>query len=119
MCNSMVQRVYEVDRDGNLAFASLQGGRAAELRAAHDDFPRDLDTFVLWDDGALFVRSRAAARAARYLPWPWRFAALLRFVPKFLADAVYDFVARNRVRWFGKQDTCWVPPAEASHRFLD
>lgn len=119
MCNGVTKWLYGRDRDANLAFASLQGELAAQLREQHDAFPNDLDTFVLWDDGVVYVRSRAAARTASYLRWPWRFGALLRFVPRFIADAVYNFVARNRIRWFGKQASCWLPPADGRHRFLD
>ena len=119
MCNGIVKQLYAMDSEGRLAFASLHGGKAAELRETREDFPKELDTFVFWDDGEVFVRSRAAARAAGYLRFPWSLGSLMRFVPRFIADAVYDFVARNRFKWFGKQDTCWLPPAAGAHRFID
>lgn len=118
MCNGVVKKLFALDRDARFEFASLQGEKATELRAQNDEFPEGLETFVLWDDGEIYLRSRAAFRAARLLPAPWRWLSVFRFLPRFLTDAAYRFVARNRVKWFGRTEACWLPPAEHTHRFL-
>ena len=96
----------------------VQGETAAELRAERDDFPEGLETFVFWDDGEIRVRSRAALYASRLLGWPWSWGRFLLFIPRFISDAVYRFVARNRIKWFGRTESCWLPPQDQRHRFL-
>lgn len=118
MCNSIVKWLFALDRDAVLTFASLQGETAAQLRAESPAFPADMDSFVFWDDGTPRVRSQAAFFAARLLRLPWRLGYLLRFLPRVLTDAVYRYVARKRFDWFGRTESCWLPPADAMHRFL-
>ncbi len=64
-------------------------------------------------------RSTAALRALRYLEGPARWLQPLILVPKFLRDPVYDVVARNRIRWFGRLDSCLVPTPQTRDRFID
>jgi predicted DCC family thiol-disulfide oxidoreductase YuxK len=73
---------------------------------------------VLLRDGKLFTESDAAAEIARELDGPWRYLSLIRFVPKPLRDRAYRFIARNRYRWFGRQDVCLLPTPELRGRFL-
>jgi predicted DCC family thiol-disulfide oxidoreductase YuxK len=112
LCDRLVQFLVARDRARLLRYAPLQGDTAAGLRTQHDAIPQDLDTMVFVDEGVVYLRSRAAARIARYLPWPWRLASLVRFVPRFVADAVYGWVARSRYRIFGKVEACGLPTAE-------
>lgn len=119
MCNGIVKWLYAIDRGNTLTFASLHGETAAKLRKEHEAFPKDKDSFVFWDDGTPRVRSRAALYAARKLKFPWNLGYLLLIIPRFISDAVYRFVARNRLDWFGTTETCWFPPPEAAHRFLE
>lgn len=118
LCNGTVQWLFTRERDGQLAYASLQGATAAALRSSRADFPEGLETFVFYDGGDLHVRSRAMFRAARLLKWPWRWGRFLAIVPRFLSDLVYRWVAKNRLRWFGRTTECWLPPAGEGHRFL-
>ena len=67
----------------------------------------------------MFERSTAALRIITALGGIWRLAGLLRLVPRFLRDAVYDWVARNRYGWFGKRDSCRLPSPEERAVFLD
>ena len=119
MCNGVVKWLFGRDRDDVLTFASLQGDTAEGHRSSRSEFPKELDTFVFMDDGEIFTRSTAAFRVARYLKFPWRLGAIFRIVPRFITDAAYNFVAKRRFDWFGKTESCWVPPLDASHRFLE
>lgn len=118
MCNGIVKWMVEHDPDRNFHFASLQGETAAEMRAEREDFPEGLDTFVFYDDGEIRLRSRAAFWAARLMRAPWRWARFLRVVPRFISDAVYNFIAKRRIQWFGSTESCWFAPAEEQPRFL-
>jgi predicted DCC family thiol-disulfide oxidoreductase YuxK len=118
LCDRLVQFLVAKDRDRLLRYAPLQGETAARLRALHPSIPADLDTMVFVDEGVVYLRSRAAARIARYLPWPWRAGAVVRFVPRFLADFGYNLVARSRYRIFGKVEACGLPTKEERQLLL-
>ena len=77
------------------------------------------DSIVLIDEGRLFTRSTAALRIARRLRFPWPLLYGLIVVPRPLRDFLYDWVARNRYRWFGKRDSCMLPTPELRARFLE
>lgn len=118
LCNGAVDFLIRRDRRGTLRFASLQSdlGRALAARAGLD--PDVLSTFVLVDGSRTYVRSTAALRAAAALRMPWPLLGVLRLVPRVLRDAVYDWVARNRIRWFGRKETCRLPSPEEAARFV-
>lgn len=118
MCNGLVAFVAAHDPQRHFAFASLQGETAAAFRARYPSFPRSLDTMVFFDDGDIRLRSDAAFAAARLLSAPWRWLSLLRVLPTALTDLGYRIVARYRLRWFGRTESCWVPPLEDRRRLL-
>ena len=76
------------------------------------------DSFVYVKDGQFYTESTAALRVARDLGGAWSLLWGLMIVPRFLRDAVYRLVARNRYRVFGKQDVCIIPTPELRARFL-
>jgi predicted DCC family thiol-disulfide oxidoreductase YuxK len=113
-----VQFLLQRDRVGRFRFASLQSqaGRDAIAAVAHGDLP---DSIMLIRGGKLKVKSTAALAIARGLRFPWPLVSVFWLVPYPLRNLVYDWVARNRIRWFGKREECWVPTPELRARFLD
>ena len=119
LCNASVDFVIKRDRQELFRFASLQG-KAAQALLREYKLPSDtVNTVILVEGGKGYIRSTAALRIARHLPFPWPLLSLLLAVPPFIRDLVYDVVARNRHRWFGRADTCRVPAPELRARFLD
>lgn len=118
LCNGTVQVVLENDRRGKLHFASLQSDLAKELLPRHGVDLAALDSLVLYDQGRVYLRSEAALRMARLMGGPFAAMYYLRIFPRFLRDWVYDIVARNRYRWFGKREDCMLPRPEWRTRFL-
>ncbi len=118
LCNGAVDFIIRHDQRGDIAFASLQSdvGRDAMVRTGHD--PDALDTMVLVDGDGFWTRSDAALRIAGHMGGSWRVALALRIVPRFVRDAVYRVVARNRYRWFGKRESCRLPTPEERERIL-
>ena len=111
--------MIERDPDGFLRFASIQSDAGRKLMREHGlAIDGDPTSIVLVEDGRAYERSAAALRIARRLRFPWKLAWVWIVVPRFLRDAVYDFVARHRYRWFGKNDACMVPTPELRARFL-
>jgi len=73
---------------------------------------------VVIDGSQAWQESSAALRIARYLPGGWKLLRIFTAIPRPLRDAVYRLIARNRYRWFGKMETCWLPTPELKGRFL-
>ena len=119
LCNRYVRFVIERDPDALFRFAPMQSPAGALLLRRHGIVPEDLDTFVLIRSGRVYARSDAAIEIARRLRGPWRLLSLVRVVPRPLRNWLYDIIARNRYRWFGKLSACAVPRAEHRGRFVD
>jgi predicted DCC family thiol-disulfide oxidoreductase YuxK len=118
LCSSSVSFIIRRDRRGRFKFAPLQSPAGQELLRQHRLSPDGLDTFVLLEAGKAYTRSTAALRVAKQLCGLWPLAYLLIGVPKWMRDAVYNVVAKNRYKWFGKREACMMPTAEVKERFL-
>ncbi|WP_428681143.1 thiol-disulfide oxidoreductase DCC family protein [Reyranella sp.] len=120
LCSRFVAFCLKRDADGRLRFASAQSALGKRVLAALD-LPHDtLDhTILLLEDGQVHTRSTAALRALRHLRGPARFLYPMILLPKILRDPIYDVVARNRIRWFGRLDSCLVPSPQTRDRFID
>ncbi|HEV8629379.1 MAG TPA: DCC1-like thiol-disulfide oxidoreductase family protein, partial [Thermoanaerobaculia bacterium] len=113
LCNRTVRFLLRIDRRHRLCFAPLQGQTAARLAERHG-FPTDVRTLVYVRNFGLkrervHVRSDGVLRIFGDVGGLWWLLSLLRIVPRFLRDALYDWVARHRYGWFGKYDSCPLP----------
>jgi predicted DCC family thiol-disulfide oxidoreductase YuxK len=118
LCSRSVQTILRHDRQARFRFASLQSPLGEKLR---DDLGIDrekVDSVILVEGGRWYKESDAALRIAHGLGGLWKAFGILRLVPRPLRDAAYRLIARNRYRWFGKTETCWVPTPELRERFL-
>ena len=78
----------------------------------------ELNSFILIDNDKAYTKSTGALRMLKMLGRGWNFLYGLIIIPKLIRDKVYDYVARNRYRWFGKRDECMVPSPGWQERFL-
>ena len=117
LCNGAVRFISANDPQRHFTFASLQSAHARELLGSRADDAREPDSIVLLANGRRYQRSDAALHIALGLrsPWPLAFAAIL--IPRSLRDGAYRWIARNRYRWFGRTDTCALPPPGLRERF--
>ena len=76
------------------------------------------ETNVLLEDGRAFLKSEGTIRMFERLGFPWSLMRVFRVVPRPQRDKLYNFVARNRLRWFGSRETCFVPEPSDAERFL-
>jgi predicted DCC family thiol-disulfide oxidoreductase YuxK len=118
LCNRSIQWVLLHDSQAVFRFASLQSEAGQALLRTHNLDPVRMDSVVLVAEGKAFVRSDAALEALRRLGFPWSVAVVFKVLPRGLRDVVYDWVARNRYRWFGRQESCLLPRPEWTGRFL-
>jgi predicted DCC family thiol-disulfide oxidoreductase YuxK len=118
LCQTSVQWVLQHDKAGIFRFASLQSETGQRLLARFDLDGENFDTVVLVDGPRIFTRSGAALEILRRLGIPWSLFSVLIWIPRPVRDAVYNWIARNRYRWFGQKQECWLPRPEWSDRFL-
>lgn len=118
LCDRSVQLILRHDRAGRFRFAALQSELGQRLLREHGLKADALDTVVLVHEGRAYTKSRAALRVAGMMDRPWPLLGAFRVIPRPVADFVYDRVANNRYRWFGRVDACMLPPPEVRARFL-
>lgn len=119
ICSFGVGIVLRADRKGVFRFAFGQGERGAALKEAYGLPKGDLESVTLIEDGRCYSKSDAVIEVVRRLPFPWPLLSVFKIVPKFLRDPLYSLVARNRYRWFGMRETCFIPAPEHMNRFID
>jgi predicted DCC family thiol-disulfide oxidoreductase YuxK len=117
-CDSAVNFVLKQDKKGIFRFAPLQSEAAQKLLQQYNLSTKDFDSFILIDDGKVYKKSSASLQVMNKLPWYWKEVQIFRIIPAIFRDAIYDFIAKNRYKWFGKKDQCMVPTPEIRSRFL-
>lgn len=117
-CSGMVNFIIRQDKQKVFRFAALQSEAGQKLLEQYGLPKEKFDSFLLIDKGKVYKSSTAGLKLYGRLPWYWKWTQVFWIVPSFLRDAVYNFIARNRYRWFGKKESCMVPTAEVRSRFL-
>jgi len=119
LCSSTVQFVIKHDKKERFHFASLQSGYGQQVMQQFNLPPATLSSFILFDGEQVFTRSTGALKVARQLNGLWPLLYGFIVIPRFIRDAVYNFIAKNRYRWFGKKEACWLPTLALRARFID
>jgi len=119
LCDRWVRFIVKRDKQRTLRFAPLQG----ETAKARKDLPTELRTVIFiirpeTPQEQTFTRSEASLRLLDHIGGCWRIVSWLRLIPRPIRDWVYDGIAQRRYRWFGKFESCPVPPVEWRERFL-
>ena len=117
-CEGSVRFIIDRDPKGLFRFASLQSEFGQSLLQRQGRDPEEMSSVVLVQDDILYTKSAAALRIARRLRFPWPVLFGFIILPPFLRDFVYDYIARNRYKWFGKKEECMIPTPEIRERFL-
>ena len=117
-CNSSVQFVIRRDPKRYFRFAPLQSEYGQTQLKRYGLPLESFGSFILIENNKAYTRSTASLRVARKLSGGWSLLYGFILVPAFLRNMVYEFVAQNRYRWFGKKDACMIPTAEQRTLFL-
>jgi predicted DCC family thiol-disulfide oxidoreductase YuxK len=117
-CNGTVNFILRQDKQELLKFTPLQSPAAQRILREHQLPAQNFNSFVLIENGKSYQASTAALRLLNYLPWYWKWMKLFWIIPKFLRDAVYLIIAKNRYKWFGKKEACMIPLPHWRTRFL-
>jgi len=119
LCSSGVQFMLARDPKGTSRFAAIQDAIPRALYRHYDLDADRFDTFMVLANGLPHVKWEGVLAAGRTMPPPWHWlAAMGRLIPNALGDRIYDWVQRNRIRWFGARDTCFRPDDRVRSRVL-
>jgi predicted DCC family thiol-disulfide oxidoreductase YuxK len=119
LCNSSVKWVLLRDKKGEFKFAAIQSEAGQSLLKSFGLDNQPLESVILISGRQAYIKSDAAIKVASKLGGIWTIALFFRLVPRPVRDAIYDWVAKNRYRWFGKQEQCLLPQPEWKDRFLN
>ena len=118
LCNGAVNFVINRDPGNVFKFTPLQEKQGVLLLKKHAIDAKMLDSIVLIENGNVYIKSSAALRIAKKMSNLWPLFFVLLIIPRFIRDGVYDFIAKNRYKWFGKKEQCMIPTPGLREKFL-
>lgn len=117
-CNGAVNFTLKRNKKKDILFAPLQSEQGQVLLKQYNLPVKEMESFVFIENGKAYQRSTAALKVCRHLNWFWPLCYGLIIVPKFIRDGIYNWIAKNRYKWFGQKDSCMIPTPEIKARFL-
>lgn len=118
LCNSSVNFVIRHDSKNKFKFAALQSDTGNELVQKYEIDPRETDSIILIQGKNHYIKSSAALRIAKDLSGVYPLLFVFMIIPPFIRNWVYDYIAKNRYKWYGKMDNCMIPTKELKDKFL-
>ena len=119
LCDSAVQFVIKHDKKDIFRFVPLQSELGQEILKHIGINPLNIDSIILYEPGvAYYYKSSAALEIAKNLGGIWRYGTILRIIPTGISNTLYDYIAKNRYKWYGKKESCMIPTQELKSKFL-
>ena len=118
LCNSSVTFIIKRDPKNRFKFAALQSDSGQKLVTMHGIDTSKTDSIILIDHDKAYAKSGAALRIAKFLSGGYPLLFGLIIIPPFLRNWVYDYIARNRYKWYGNRESCMIPTQELKEKFL-
>lgn len=120
LCNSSVQYVIKHDDKNTFLFAPLQSNIGEKIIAQYKIDTSKTDSILLYsEEKGLKTKSTAALHIAKELGFPRNLLTIFLIIPSFIRNWVYDFIAKNRYKWYGKKDDCMIPMPDLKAKFLE
>ncbi len=107
LCNGAVDFLLKKDRHKKFCFVPLQS-ETGKMWKKKFNIQNDIDSVIVIQSGVSFFKSDAAIKIIRILPFPWKILVCFKIIPERSRDKLYDWIAKNRYRWFGKRETCRI-----------
>lgn len=119
LCNSAVQFIIKHDKKDVFRFVALQSDLGKEICHYIGVNPKITDSIILYEPGiAYYLKSEAALKIATEFYSIYSFLGVFKIFPKRIRDSIYDYIAKNRYRWYGKKDHCMIPSSELKSKFI-
>ena len=120
LCNSSVQYIINHDKHDIFLFAPLQGETGQKIISYFNIDTSKTDSIILYsEEKGIDYKSTAALKIASRIGFPQNLLSAFLIVPAFIRNWVYDFIARNRYKWYGKKDECMIPTPDLKSKFLN
>ncbi|WP_445734155.1 thiol-disulfide oxidoreductase DCC family protein [Mariniflexile sp.] len=120
LCNTSVQYVIKHDKKDVFLFSALQSEYGQQLIESYKIDTNKVDSILLYTPGkGIDYKSTAALKIAYNLGFPQSLMTVFFIIPPFIRNWVYDYIAKNRYKWYGKKDACMIPTPELKSKFLD
>jgi predicted DCC family thiol-disulfide oxidoreductase YuxK len=119
LCSGTATFVLRHDKQRQFRLLTAQSALGQALYVHYGLDPQHYETMILIADGVAYFKSDAGIRIAEGLGLPWSLAAAFRILPRGLRDRLYDAIARNRYRLFGRREHCYVASEADRARFLE
>jgi predicted DCC family thiol-disulfide oxidoreductase YuxK len=119
LCNGVVIFILKRDSEEKITFAPLQSSYGIHILETCNLQTQDPDTFVYYRDGVCLTKSTAALYVLKDLGWPWKFFYVFKIIPSKARNLIYDLIAKNRYKRFGRREHCMVPNPEYKKRFIE
>ena len=119
LCNGAITFIIKRDKNDVFRYAPLQSEVGKNLAAKHNIDLNKVDSIILVTEDKAYAKSSAALHIAKQLSSAWPLLTVFFILPAFLRNLAYDFIARNRYKWFGKKEACMIPNPELKSKFLD
>jgi len=117
LCSHSVQFIIKRDPKGYFTFTSIQGETGQKLLDKYQ-ICKTLDSLILIEHNQYYTKSTAALKICKHLNGFWKYLMFFNIVPSFIRNKLYDIIAKNRYKWFGKQESCMLPTSENKNRFI-
>lgn len=119
LCNGAVNFIIDHDPEAHFHFAALQSEFGQQKLVELGYNTETFDSLVLLSEGQVYKKSTAALKISKQLSglYPLLYAFII--VPPFIRHWVYNIIAKNRYKWWGKRDTCRMPTPELKSRFVE
>ncbi|WP_370479661.1 thiol-disulfide oxidoreductase DCC family protein [Tamlana flava] len=120
LCNSSVQYIIKHDKKNQFMFTALQSETGKGIIDKFNIDTSKIDSILLYNpQKGIDYKSTAALKIGSKLGFPRNLIGVFFIVPTFIRNWVYDFIAKNRYKWYGKKDACMIPTPELKSKFLD
>ena len=119
LCNNSVKLIIKNDKSNIFKFAPLQGKYGIKIQNSYNINTTQINSIILVDGEKTFTKSSAALRIAKDLRAPFFMLYVFIIIPVFIRNFVYDLIAKNRYKWFGKMESCMIPSNELKSKFFD
>lgn len=119
LCNSAVQFIIKHDKKDAFRFVALQSDLGLEICKHIGVDQKSMDSIILYEPGiAYYYKSEAALEIASQLGSFYSLLAIFKILPAKFSNFIYDWIARNRYKWFGKKESCMIPTPGLKSKFL-
>ncbi len=119
LCNLSINYVIDKDVDDIFRFVALQSNLGQEIQQYLGIPTTNLDSIILYiPNEAYYIKSTAALKIMRDFKGVWKTSSIFFIIPEFIRNTIYNFIAKNRYKWYGKQEICRIPTPELKEKFL-